>query len=832
MFSVVCGGTGLPSDCGPWTNCAARAIDATVRPMVQHSVPGRGFSSWFLACAATVAAVAAGSCVGSPGGGSPIPPGPGQGLLRGKAPSVSVGVTHSERLTDGVAARPGDFWRTEVTSVLSPGASIVYDLGQSTPIHCALVEGDNNDSYHLSVSEDGATYAPLWTGPPVPGAGMRFRYGKDLAGQGRYLRVNADGGDAAYSVGELAVYQDCPAQWPPTFSELSGTSLQDTAQFRLWLFGLAMVIFLLIHNRQSRDLVRLLIVVPIGLGLSAASALAQVWPVDESEQFVLRTVVAAIALVALLREAFGRGSSAVDRRWITAILAVLSVISVMCFYHLGPPQFRDNAKHRRTLVHPWDMRVYFPVAKYFRELRFDGLYLASVAAYLDNNNVPPERIARVRLRDLRDNHMRTVSEIVPEIQGVRARFTPERWQEFRKDMRYFQDVMGANDYLGSLQDHGGNATPVWIMQAYALFRHAPASETTLTLSGLIDPLLLIITFIVIGRTFGLRAMLLVMIMFGATDYSRFGTNLMGSTLRLDWMCGMGLGACAFKRRRYALGGGLVAYAGLIRAFPALAAFMMCAPGLWWLIETVRAQKKLPPLTALREGLRPTLRAIAGGLGTLVALVAMSSALFGFSGSWGAWSEKIRIHAEKPNTNHVGLRNLLAFDGDRIGQRVIDNSQVESWATWQREQLERFEARKPIFYVGVLAYTALAFAACRRRRLDQAALIGLILIPIFFYPANYYCHYVFLLPLLGTRDKQLTGEAPDTDWLFTYVSSVLLAMTVMQYPTLFTGWSDVVYTWQSVILLVGFAAILGGMAWDAWRGRGAEASISGEEPAAA
>ena len=76
----------------------------------------------------------------------------------------------------------------------------------------------------------------------------------------------------------------------------------------------------------------------------------------------------------------------------------------------------------------------------------------------------------------------------------------------------------------------------------------------------------------------------------------------------------------------------------------------------------------------------------------------------------------------------------------------------------------------------------------------------------------------------------SGEDKPIDWLFPYVSSVLLAMTVAQYPTLFTGWSDVVYTWQSVILLIGFAAILGGLAWDAWRGRGAEASVTGEEPA--
>lgn len=754
------------------------------------------------------------SCSGMTGA-PPVSSGPGQSLLRGKNPSISRGVTHIDRLTDGVAAETGNFWRTEVTAVLgSAHAFAVYDLGKSVPVRCALVQGDNNDVYRVTISDDGKSFAPLWEGKPAPGAGMRTRTGRDLGGQGRYLRLSADGGDGSYSVGEFAVYQECPAEWPPTLSTLRGTPLDEAARGKIWLFGLVAMLFLLINGRQSSDFVRLLVVVPIGLGISLVVQLVDLWPLDENEQTLLRLVVAVLAATAILREMPWRGRFATDKRWTTGTLAVLSLVSVSCFYHLGAPQFRDESKGRLTLVHPWDMRVYFPVAKYFKELKFDGLYLASVAAYLDNNNVTPDKIARVRLRDLRDNHMRAVSEVVPEIEGVRTRFSTERWQEFRKDMAYFQGVMGPNNYLGSLQDHGGNATPVWILGAHLLYRSADASELTLTLTGLLDPLLLVLTFFFIGRTFGLRVMLLVMILFGATDYSRFGTNLMGSTLRADWMAAVGLGACAFRLGRPMLAGGLMAYAGLVRAFPALATFFMVVPGLWWLIEKVIAERKFPPLRVIWTEQRAILRAVAGAFATVAVLVAISSAVFGFSDSWGTWAAKIKIHHEKPNTNHVGMRNLAAFQADKTGQRLVNDGLAEPWTKWQEEQLEAFGRRRPLYYGGIAVFVGLALAACRRRRPEQAALIGLTLIPVFFYPANYYCHYVFLLPLMATASGGPHQAAHGR--LYPWVALVLLAMCVAQYPTLSTGWSDVIYTWQSVILLLGFAAILAPMAWDTWR----------------
>ena len=88
-----------------------------------------------------------------------------------------------------------------------------------------------------------------------------------------------------------------------------------------------------------------------------------------------------------------------------------------------------------------------------------------------------------------------------------------------------------------------------------------------------------------------------------------------------------------------------------------------------------------------------------------------------------------------------------------------------------------------------------------------ALIGLLLIPFYFYPSNYYCHFVFLLPLVAVR------PALDRDKTFATVYVVLAAMCVGQYSSLAEGWTDLRYTYQSFILLTGFGVILGYLAWE-------------------
>jgi hypothetical protein len=391
-----------------------------------------------------------------------------------------------------------------------------------------------------------------------------------------------------------------------------------------------------------------------------------------------------------------------------------------------------------------------------------------------------------------------------EINQVKNRFSTERWAAFKKDMRWFWESMGTGAYLGSLRDHGGNATPVWIFLVRGLFSHAQASEALLFLTGLLDPILLIALFIVIGRTFGVRSALVCMIVFGATDFPMLGSNWAFATLRFDWKVALGFAVCALKARRWMLGGAVMAGAGLLRAFPALGCAFMVVPGLFWLGEQLVQHKKLPPRETLRQELRPVYRSTIGAVACVAILVVLPIISFSYSGSWGVWYNKITLHSAKWNVNHVGLRTLAAYNPNLVGRKVLQRQKAEPWENWQQTQTQTFNSRKVLYFAFMALFTLLALLAARSVRLDQSALIGLLLIPVVFYPANYYLHYIFLLPLIA-------DDKPDNKWRWGWNNICLLVLCFLQYFTI-DEWTDERFTDQSWMLLGCYLAMLAPLCW--------------------
>jgi len=757
----------------------------------------RGAGPWLLAAlAAVLASLVSPAVMAQP-----------ENLLVGRKPLHSDGVKNALRLTDGILSNEGDEWLTDLTARFSSARSYVeYDLGQPRPLRCVMVQADNNDVYFMAGSLDGHEWQQLWRVGAEPGAGMRVRATK-LDTTVRYLRLSATGGDALYSVAEIAVYSECPVPWPADLPRARGIPVGESVDMKVLVFGILAGIFVLVHRRKGPNLQYVLLMPVFGALWMMAADLADLYPFFNEEP-PLRALVAGLAALVVIKEAFLSERWEPHRAVSLATLAFCAVTAFGTYYHFGMPQFFDQAKGRRTLVHTWDMRHYYPVAKYFRELRFDGLYLASLAAYIDNTpSFTQAQLSQVRLRDLRDAEIRTGTEVASQLPAIRARFSPERWEEFKRDMKYFSDTMGGQDYLGSMQDHGGNATPVWILPAYFIFKGMPASELVISLAGLIDPVLVLFFFFVLWRTFGLRVMLYVAVIWGASDFYNFGSNLMGSTLRQDWLVALGLGACAIKKERYALGGVLMAYGGLIRAFPAMATFFFLVPMAWFAFDAWWSRRKLPTRAEWRVGQRPALRAFTGAAVCVVTLVALTSLLFGFKDSWIAWKEKIEIHATGPSTNNVGLRNVLAFNPSLSAKSLMEHRRPGPWDDWGTAQRMTFAARRPLFYAILLIATVLGLLACRGRRLEEVALIGLLLIPFYFYPSNYYCHFVFLLPMA------VVGPRLDRDRSFAIVFMVLAGMCIGQYFSLAEGWTDVRYTYQSFLLLIGFGIILAHLAWE-------------------
>lgn len=193
----------------------------------------------------------AAACVGE----RKVDPIPGN-LVAGAKVETS-GVPNTDRLADGRGAHEGDFWDTVVTARFDRAdAHVTWDLGAEKPIRCALVQGDNNDTYHLRGSADGKEWKTLWDAAPATGAGMRTRAGSFDA-KARYLRLSASGGDTFYSVAELVAFTDCPPGWPkfdlpradPASADGVG-SVGGVWTISLALFAIALVVFIVLTRRK------------------------------------------------------------------------------------------------------------------------------------------------------------------------------------------------------------------------------------------------------------------------------------------------------------------------------------------------------------------------------------------------------------------------------------------------------------------------------------------------------------------------------------------------------------------------------------------------------
>lgn len=744
-------------------------------------------------------------------------------LLANKTPVAARGVAGAERLTDGRLAPEGDFWLTTQTARLrDKDAYAIFDLGGVQPIRCAFLQGDDNDTYDVSGSVNGDNFFPMFVAPPVGRSGLRLRTLK-LVATARFIRLQARGGDGAYAVSELGIFDACPETWPPEFTRVQGAPVAQSFESKLTWFTLTGLAFILMFLGRARLWLTLAAAcIPFALAGAMVPDVVRLFPLVDHEPLI-RASVAALAGALAAREFLLGKLDRVGARVAAAVLALLSMLALGCYYHFGAPQGWHAKEARRTYVHTHDLRHYFPLAKYFPELGFDGLYAASFLAQLEIRNLPFEELDGQTFRDLRVSAIKPAGEMKPHIEEVRKRFSAERWASFKRDIRTFVDIMGPQPFLDNMHDHGGNATPVWLLAASAIVHDLAATERNLALLGLFDVALLALLFFVVGRVFGWKVMGYVIVVFGATDFYMFGSNLAGSLLRQDWLVALGLGACAMRRNRGVLAGLLFAYAALIRAFPAVATAFITVPALWWLVDHLREHKRLPRWSAFRQHDRLTLRAIGGAAACVFGFVTLTLLLFGAS-AWSQWLQKISIHVGDVGVNNVGLTNLLGFDPSSTVQKLAAAGHAHPWAAWEESFRETLGRRRPLGYIVAAAQVLLALFACRGRRPESAALLGLTTLPFLTAVSNYYMHLIFLLPL--------AVPAQDTPRRFGQWLVLLSALCLGQWATYSwaRGWIDVFFTYQSALLLVTFVLLLVPLARDAYTHRERAQVSSGIHPA--
>jgi hypothetical protein len=708
-------------------------------------------------------------------------------LLFGKRPLKTDAHRRVEALTDGRRGREGDSWKSLATVPLAGRDTYVtYDLGQVTPIAAAWLQGDNNDTYEVEISSDGEHYSSLWVAGVVHQGGLRTRTTTDLHASGRYVRLHPRGGDGFFGVTELELFSNVPTDFPGKVPEIRSGSLDAHFRDATVLFGLALMAPLLLFRGLKPALIALALGVAVFGTYEFVRAYFDALPIDPREVSLVRGTVGLAAAFTVARELFSPKRFAPFRAVIVATLGLTGVLGVVCFYNLAQPQFYSHGHDEWTFAHYLDLRQYYTTAKYFRELGYRGIYEADVATYLEDHPDRREAIEDIPMRDLHSHRMSTPAQQEARIAKIKSRFTPERWEELKEDERWFRDSMGNSHWLEMLCDFGGNATPVWMTIAHFLFTAVPPSNTGFTLLGLLDLALLSGMFLAVWRCYGPRTALIVMTVFGANDFIMYGTNWGGATLRHDWLAYIGYGCCALKKERWALGGAFLGMSMMIRVFPALSIAGAALPAGLRLLQTVVKERRLPPLGDLLARERGTVRMLLGAGATVAITFAISAAVL----SPAAWPDCLKKISQLASDSHpasIALRSLIGG--------------------WEDNQANVIRNRMPLFVTAIALYVGLVVLAARRRRMEQGALLGMILVPVLTYPANYYIHFIFLLPMLATETRPDSPAAPPVSLVDGGVWLTLLFMCAAQYFTVMVSDLALHFYFETVVLFTTVTILL-------------------------
>jgi hypothetical protein len=381
-----------------------------------------------------------------------------------------------------------------------------------------------------------------------------------------------------------------------------------------------------------------------------------------------------------------------------APLALLAAVCALAYVNFG-------SFHGAGLVHHWEQFHYVLGSKYFPELGYDGLYVASVAAQMSSE---PGRAAPAYLRDLRSNEVRETQALSRHGFDVRQRFTDQRWASFVRDNQVFLDA-NTDEYLAKIRtDHGYNPTPTWTFVARLASGWGAVTPRRLSWLGAIDLALLAVLFWTLFRTYGGLVGCLSLVVFGCGYPWRFDW-VGGAFLRQDWLVASGVAICMLRRRRWFTAGALFGYAAMVRIFPLLFLFG-------------------PAVVALRElfaGQRPrwAARLAAGFALSILLAFAAGSATGRGPAAWSEFAKNLEKHRATWLTNNVGLANLLLYGPDTFQRRLVDWSSPEPWILWQgKMDLERQE-RRPWIVLAAAVFLLITAAAAWRSPPDEAAALG-------------------------------------------------------------------------------------------------------------
>ncbi len=426
-------------------------------------------------------------------------------------------------------------------------------------------------------------------------------------------------------------------------------------------------------------------------------------------------LIAAVAALVLVLRHYRVAWTRDRRRWrlVLALLAAFAGVNYLNY-------FAFHGHGQRTFVHLHDVAHYYLGAKYYAELGYTDLYTAMLRAEAE---LYDDRFKTIEARDLATYEQVHIRFLLERSGPVKAAFTAERWDGFRRDVAVFRDRLDRH-YGKVLLDHGFNPTPVWALFGGALASRVPAgSQRGILLLTLLDPLLLVLSFAAVRWAFGIETTLLAILHFSVVFGATFGWTG-GAFGRYVWFFAVVAGLACLHRRRYLPAGALLALATMLRVFPAL----LMAPLLFKAAAAAWQRRELP---------RRYRQLFAAFAGTCVLLFALTALLPRGLDHWAEFRANMEQHVANISPNVVGLTEALAL---RRGTQ--EQVSAEQFATLKARRQRIHHIQLAVIFLPLLMLTARL--APRRTDLGAAAL-GLPLLYAGLSLAAYY--YAFLIVLL-------------------------------------------------------------------------------------
>lgn len=472
----------------------------------------------------------------------------------------------------------------------------------------------------------------------------------------------------------------------------------------------------------------------------------------------------AIAIVAL--PLLAKGPSSAVTAWRHRLLLLLAVACAV--QATAPDLLRFTTS---PWVRVWNVYHYYLGSKYFAELGYHDLYVATLAADEEGKDYWSD----IRtVRDLETYRLVSRRAAVADYDPLRH-FSEARWRDFQRDVQALQSQRAAPRWHNIFRDRGYNPPPPWTSVG-RLLTHFPADWLwALKILCSLDLLLLAYTFWRLDRSFGRHVMAAVLLLWTLSPVNE--GRIVGGFLQYDWFCALALGLCFLKGRRSWPAAVCLAYAVGTRVFPLI---LLLSAGLPWLRRFVLEGRVLPSTRKLVMAL-----ALCGGVLFVFSLLAG-----GGLGAWNGFVDNIGQHNDDHRFGQQRIGWAHAFTRDI---RSLDFSRPK-----QQQRRAYFAQQRPLYLAsGALLLMLWGAAAWRRGTLD-ALLLGMAPFFVLAVSSRYYWACLALLPLLARPGPM--GERR-WHWLLGAQAALMAGLGLAQLRG-FEGFSLYsVFDWLLALLLI-------------------------------